>query len=164
LPPAFDVSPSCQEVHVTIRDIVRRKGDHVVTITQDRPVLEAVAVLVDHNIGSLVVMAGARPIGIITERDVLRLSARAPDQLHSFTVGAVMTRDLVTAQPGHELREAMDLMTARKIRHLPVLDAEALVGIVSIGDLVNACRLEAEEENGHLRGYIQGVPAETVRH
>jgi CBS domain-containing protein len=151
-------------VHVTIQDILRHKGDRVVTITQDRRALEAVAVLVEHNIGGLVVVADDRPIGIITERDILRLTARSPDELRSYTVEAVMTRDLVTATPRHELREAMDMMTARKIRHLPVLDGEALVGIVSIGDLVNACRLEAEEENGHLRGYIQGVPAETVKH
>jgi len=149
---------------VTILDILRRKAPGVVTITQDRSVLEAVSRLVEHNIGGLVVVSGDRPIGILTERDILRLSARAPNQLQSFTVGAVMTRDLVTATPKQDHREAMDLMTARRIRHLPVLDGEVLSGIVSIGDLVNACRHEAEEENLHLRGYIQGVPAEATKH
>ncbi len=149
---------------MTILDILRHKGHGVLTIMQERSVLEAITVLVDRNVGSLVVVSNDRPIGIITERDVLRLSARAPGELQSFTVGSVMTRDLVTATLRTELHEAMNLMTARKIRHLPVLDGESLAGIVSIGDLVNACRIEAEEENGHLRGYIQGVPAEAVRH
>ena len=149
---------------MTIADILRHKGRGVVTITQDRSVLDAVGVLVANNIGGLIVMDGDRPIGILTERDVLRLTARSAGHLASFTVGSVMTRDLVTATPGHHLRQAMALMTERRIRHLPVLEDQALAGIVSIGDLVNACRSEAEEENGHLRGYIQGVPAEAVRH
>ena len=149
---------------MTLFDILRHKGSRVMTITQDRTVLEAVTRLVEHNIGSLVVVAGDRPIGILTERDVLRLSARAPNQLHAFTVGAVMTRDLVTATPHEDLREAMGVMLTRRIRHLPVLDGEALAGIVSIGDLVDACREEAEEENHHLRGYIQGVPPRTLEH
>jgi CBS domain-containing protein len=151
-------------VHVTIADILRHKGRGVVTITQDRSVLDAVRVLVENNIGGLIVIDGDRPIGILTERDVLRLTARSAGQLESFTIGSVMTRDLVTATPAHHLQQAMTLMTERRIRHLPVLEDQALVGIVSIGDMVNACRSEAEEENGHLRGYIQGVPAEAVRH
>jgi len=152
----------CREVRVTIRDILRRKGQRVVTITPDCTVLEAVNTLVAHNIGGLVVTSGDRPIGILTERDVLRLTARAPGQLQSFEVGAVMTRELILATPEHDLHEAMGLMTERKIRHLPVMNGDALAGIVSIGDLVNACRELAEDENQHLRGYIQGVPAEAA--
>jgi len=148
---------------VTIRDILRYKGSEVTTITADRTALEAVMLLVERNIGSVVVVSGDRPIGILTERDILRLSARAPNKLDTFTVGGVMTRDLVTATSRDDHREAMDLMTTRRIRHLPVLDGEKLAGLVSIGDLVNACRQEAEEENHHLRGYIQGVPAESTR-
>jgi CBS domain-containing protein len=151
-------------VHVTLSDILRHKGHVVVTITPDRSVLDAVNVLVQHNIGGLVVTAGDRPIGILTERDVLRLTAKSAGELQSFDVGSVMTRDLVTATPVHDLQHAMALMTEHRIRHLPILDGPALVGIVSIGDLVNACRSEAEEENGHLRGYIQGQPAEAARH
>lgn len=149
---------------MTIADILRHKGRGVVTITQDCSVLDAVHVLVENNIGGLIVIDGDRPIGILTERDVLRLTARSAGQLESFTIGSVMTRDLVTATPAHRLQQAMTLMTERRIRHLPVLEDQALVGIVSIGDLVNACRSEAEEENGHLRGYIQGQPAEAVGH
>jgi CBS domain-containing protein len=102
-------------------------------------------------------VVGLRPTGIITERDVLRLTARAPGQLGSMTVGSVMTREVITASPQDSLTTMMDVMTENRIRHLPVIDADRLVGIISIGDLVNACRASAEAENTHLRQYIQGV-------
>lgn len=140
-----------------IDEILRTKGREVVTIAPSRSVLEAVRVLVVRNIGSLVVADGQTPTGIITERDILRLAARVGGELESIPVRSAMTRDMVTATPDDGLEEMMDVMTARKIRHLPVLDDGALVGIISIGDLVNACRLSAEEENSHLRQYIQGV-------
>jgi CBS domain-containing protein len=140
-----------------IHEILRQKGEDVVTIAEDHSVLEAVRTLVDHNIGALVVMKGDRPIGIITERDILRFSAAVPAQLETVTVHSLMSRDLVVAEPGDELREMMDVMTERRIRHLPVLDGDRLVGIISIGDLLNACRTLAENENAQLRQYIHGA-------
>lgn len=137
-----------------IREILRRKGHEVVTIGEGRSVLEAVRVLVEHDIGSLVVVEGNRPTGIITERDVLRLTARIPGELHRTSVGTVMTRDLVTATLDDGLHEMMGVMTERRLRHLPVLEDGRLVGIVSIGDLVNASWTLAKEENAHLREYI----------
>ena len=143
-----------------IEEILRSKGHDVVTITESRTVLEAAQALVEHNIGGLVVTEGTRgtrPTGILTERDILRLTAQTPGELDSIQVGAVMTRELITAGPQDELLGVMDVMTENKIRHLPVLDEDRLIGIISIGDLVNACRVLAEEENSQLRGYIQGA-------
>ena len=140
-----------------IEEILRNKGHDVVTITESRTVLAAAQALVDHNIGGLVVTEGERPIGILTERDILRVTAQSPGELDSILVGSVMTRDLITAEPQDRLTEMMDVMTENKIRHLPVLDGDRLVGIVSIGDLVNACRIEAEQENSQLRQYIHGA-------
>ena len=140
-----------------IEDILRNKGHDVVTITESQTVLDAARVLVDHNIGGLVVTEGERPTGILTERDILRLTARAPGELGSIRVGAVMTRELITARPEDQLAETMDVMTENKIRHLPVMEGDRLTGIISIGDLVNACRLLAEHENSELRQYIQGA-------
>ncbi len=137
-----------------IREILQTKGHDVVTITEDRSVLEAIRTLVRHNIGGLLVMEGTRPAGIITERDILRLTAEALPSLDSVDVGSVMTRELISAAPDDNLREVMDVMTERRIRHLPVIEDGRLVGIVSIGDLVNACRTVAEDENQHLRRYI----------
>ena len=140
-----------------IEEILRNKGHDVVTITESRSVLEAVQILVEHNIGGLVVTEGERPTGILTERDILRLTARAPGELGSIRVGAVMTRELITARPEDQLAETMGVMTENKIRHLPVMEGDRLTGIISIGDLVNACRLLAEHENSELRQYIQGA-------
>lgn len=136
--------------------ILRDKGFEVATISGESSVLEAVAALVERNIGSLVIVDGQRPAGILTERDILRLTARSHGELARIKVGAVMTRDLITATLTDDLHEAMSVMTENKIRHLPVLEGERIVGIVSIGDLVNACRTLAESENVHLRAYIQG--------
>ncbi len=140
-----------------IEEILRSKGHDVVTITESKSVLDAARVLVDHNIGGLVVMEGERLTGILTERDILRLTARNPGELGSIQVGSVMTRELITAKPEDQLAEMMDVMTERKIRHLPVMAGDRLTGIISIGDLVNACRVAAEEENSQLRQYIQGA-------
>ena len=140
-----------------IRDILRTKGRRVVTIRGDRPVMDAVDLLVDHNIGSVVVTEGDQPLGILTERDLLRLAARTRGRLDTTAVEDEMTRTLVTASPDDDLHGVMDVMTDRRIRHLPVLEGGRLVGIVSIGDLVNACRGLAEDENQHLRDYIHGA-------
>ena len=140
-----------------IEEILRTKGHEVITITETETVLDAVRRLVDRNIGGLVVTNGKEPTGILTERDILRLTARGPGDLGSIAVGSVMTRDVITAAPDDELLSVMDVMTERRVRHLPVLDGDRLVGIVSIGDLVNHCRLAAERENVQLREYIQGA-------
>ena len=140
-----------------LADILKHKGHRVVTVSEGQSVLEAVQTLVAENIGSLVVEEGGRLTGIFTERDVLRVTARRPGALDEIQIGDVMTLAPVTATPGEDLRRAMSVMTQEKIRHLPVLDEGRLVGIVSIGDLLHACRTGAEQENSHLRQYIQGV-------
>ncbi len=140
-----------------LEEILRNKGHDVVTITETKSVLTAAQALVDHNIGALLVTEGEHLTGILTERDILRVTARSPGELDSIEVGAVMTRELITAKPQDRLTEMMDVMTQNKIRHLPVLEGDGLVGIISIGDLVNASLVVAEAENSHLRSYIQGT-------
>lgn len=140
-----------------IEEILRKKGHDVLTITESKSVLAAAEVLVEHNIGGLVVMEGERATGIVTKRDILRVTARRPGELDSIQVGEVMTRDLITAKPEDQLLQMMDVMAENKIRHLPILEGDRLAGIISIGDLVNACRVVAEEENSQLRHYIAGA-------
>ena len=150
------IVPVFREIAMKIEEILRSKGHDVVTITESQSVLDAAQVLVDNNIGGVVVTEGERLRGILTERDILRLTARTPGELGSIQVGTVMTRELITATPGDQLTEIMGVMTENKIRHLPVLEGDRLIGIISIGDLLNACRVVAEEENTRLRQYIQG--------
>ena len=139
-----------------IQDILDSKGDRVVTTSPTGTVLEAMAVLNEHNIGAVVVLEGPAIRGILSERDVLRLGARNPELLGTTAIQDAMTRDVIVGLPDDEIHVAMGVMTRNRIRHLPVVRDGQLVGIVSIGDLVNACWLRAADENQHLKDYIQG--------
>lgn len=137
-----------------LAQILEAKGAEVVTTGPDTTIARVVALLVEHNIGAVVVVDGEAAVGILSERDLLRFFARdAPDPAGT-RVADVMTRALVTACPYDRVNRAMNVMTEKRIRHLPILDAGRLVGIVSIGDLVNALRRATEEENAHLKTYI----------
>lgn len=140
-----------------LRDILSSKGSTVVTTGPEATVLDAARLLVKHNVGSVMVLSGSDPVGILTERDILRATASAPDRLHATPVGDVMTRDLVVGLADDELSYAMAVMTNNRVRHLPVLDGGRLAGIVSIGDLVNASLHTLEAENRWLRDYVQGA-------
>ncbi|MDT8340868.1 MAG: CBS domain-containing protein [Longimicrobiales bacterium] len=137
-----------------LSQILSHKGSDVVTIRPDATVLEAIRILVQRGIGALVVVEEGLPSGILTERDVLTFTAGGPALLAHTPVGDVMTRDMVTAGPCDTLAHAMDVMTHRRIRHLPILQEGDLAGIVSIGDVVNALRVVTAEENDHLKAYI----------
>ncbi|UCG75432.1 MAG: CBS domain-containing protein [Gemmatimonadota bacterium] len=139
-----------------IRDILDQKGHDVVKTTPDGTVLEAMQVLNEHNIGAVVVVEGEAIRGILSERDVLRLGGGDPALLSSTPVGEAMTRDVIVGFPDDEIHTAMGVMTKNRIRHLPVVADGELLGIVSIGDLVNACWQEAADENRHLKDYIRG--------
>lgn len=142
-----------------IREILRRKGHEVVTTSGAESVIDAVRLLVEHNIGGVVVVDGERVTGILTERDILRLTARVPGELETLSVESAMTTDVITVRPDDKLDRVMDIMTQHRIRHVPVIEGGKLGGIVTIGDVVNACRRIAEEENVHMREYIQGGEA-----
>lgn len=139
-----------------IRDILRDKGHEVVTVAPDRTVLHAMRLLVDRNIGSLPVLDDSDIRGIITERDVLQLTARRPTDFRDLSVSEVMTRDVITVTDTETIEQVMDVMTRNRIRHLPIVDDDGLVGLVSIGDVVNALRRSVQSENEHLKQYIQG--------
>ena len=142
---------------MTIAKILSRKGAAVVTIGPDATVLEAMRLLMKHRIGGVVVVTGRAPVGILTERDVLRLGAEDPEQLAARSVESAMTRELITGSPEDTLHRVMAVMTEHRIRHLPVVVGGELAGIVSIGDVVDAARRAAEEENQQLRAYIRGA-------
>ena len=139
-----------------LSDILRVKGSMVVSIGPDRTALDAARTLVDHNIGAVVVVEGDTPVGILSERDILRLTSLNPEALQGTLVADVMTREVVFAGEADTLATAMETMTENRIRHLPVKREEELVGMVSIGDVVNTLRTAFEEENQHLKAYIAG--------
>ena len=141
---------------MTIREILDVKGSRVHTIDADRSVLDAVAVLMEHRIGALLVRdARGTAVGIISERDVLRESLHRSAELGRISVSEAMTRDLVVCVPDDEVDYAMGIMTKNRVRHLPVVADRDVVGMISIGDLVKASLDAVEYENRSLREYIQ---------
>ena len=139
-----------------VRDILHRKGSDVHTIEPDRSVRDAIRLLVDKRIGSLLVVEGGRIAGIITERDILREAGKYAGRLDARKVRDAMTADLIVGVPDDDLNYVMNVMTKNKIRHLPILDGKSLQGMISIGDVVWASLTEAEFENRTLKQYISG--------
>ena len=139
---------------MTVKEILRRKGSVVINIAPDQTLQVAVKTLVNHSVGSLLVMEGDRIVGIISERDILRANARKFDDLGATKVGDVMTRDVIIGVIDDDLTYVMRLMTERRIRHLPIMSGGELAGIISIGDVVKTQAQLAEVEIRHLRDYI----------
>jgi len=131
---------------MNIGHVLAQKGGQVYTVRPEHTVREALAQLAARNVGALVVVDEAgRPIGIISERDIVRAAVR-DEQLFGRAVGQLMTRNLIVAAPEDDLRAVAHTMTERRIRHLPVVVGARLVGIVSIGDVVKAQRDQYEGE------------------
>jgi len=139
-----------------ITDVLRRKGDLVVTITPDDTVRALLDALAEHKVGALVVTTAEGSVeGIVSERDVVRhLQARGAAVLEQ-PVGAIMTSPVHTAVPESTLDELMVLMTEQRIRHVPVVVDDRLTGIVSIGDVVKHRIEELQSERDQLTAYIQ---------
>jgi len=141
-----------------VQEILRRKKDGVITIEPEATVHDAMRLLVQHNIGSVVVVLDGAIRGILTERDILRTGAADPQNLGAARVHELMSSDVVTADDSMDLDEVMEIMTERRIRHLPIIGGGELVGMISIGDVVNVLRRTTEDENRHLHSYITGTP------
>ena len=141
-----------------IGQLLRHKGHDVATIDGSRSVRDALALLSERRIGALVVSADGRRIdGILSERDIARGLHERGAGLLGDPVTEVMTADVHTCVPGASVLELARLMTVERVRHVPVVDDGALVGIVSIGDVVKARLDELEEERRQLVDYIQTV-------
>ncbi len=141
---------------MTVKAILSRKGNDVITIEPTVTLSAAVNILAEHRIGALVVVARAdeQVAGILSERDIVRaLAQRGPGALQE-AVGQVMTRRVVTCTESDTVAALMERMTQGKFRHLPVVERGKLVGLVSIGDVVKHRLGEMEHESNALREYI----------
>ncbi len=140
----------------TLSSLLRFKGLQVWSIAPTATVYEAIARMSEKSVGALLVLAEGRLVGIISERDYAR-KVILKDRLSKETqVWEIMTDRVITASPGSTVEECMQWMTEYRIRHLPVLDGDDVVGIVSIGDLVNWTISAHEATIGQLQGYIEG--------
>jgi CBS domain-containing protein len=142
---------------MTIAAILRNKGDEVVEVSTQESVLSVVKLLAERRIGAVPVVDGGRVVGIFSERDVVyRLGREGPSVLDA-PVGSVMTAPAVTTAPDTTAIGALSTMTKRRIRHLPVVVEGAMIGFVSIGDLVKYRIDRIESEAAAMRDYIQNA-------
>jgi CBS domain-containing protein len=137
------------------RDILKNKGNRIVSAKPDTSVAEVSRILHDNKIGAVLVLDGSgRIAGILSERDIVNGMARHGAGVAGLTVGALMTREVMTCRPTDLIADIMGTMTAKRIRHLPVVDEGRLLGIVSIGDVVKHRLDEAVHEVESLREYV----------
>lgn len=139
-----------------VQQLLDRKGGQVISISPDATVFEAINVMADKAIGSLLVMQDDKLIGIVTERDYARKVIIKGRVAKSTAVKEIMTAEVVTVTGADTVAACMATMTERRIRHLPVVEDERVIGLVSIGDLVQAIIISQQEEIEHLEQYISG--------
>ena len=141
----------------TVAAILKHKGYQVTTVSPTMPIERVVGVLAEQRIGAvLIVDSTAQLLGIVSERDVVRCLAANGARTLEMTAGQLMTRALQVATPDTTVAEAMARMTVGRFRHLPVMDRDTLVGLISIGDVVKARIMEQEDEVDSLKAYVAG--------
>jgi CBS domain-containing protein len=143
---------------ITIKDILGTKGRDVLSITPDATVYDALKIMAEKNVGALMVLEGATVAGIISERDYARKVILHGRSSREMQVKEIMTARVYYMHPDQDLQECMAQMTDKHVRHLPVMEDDRLVGIISIGDVVKAIIADQESTIKLLENYITGSP------
>ena len=141
---------------VTVRQLLRRKGQDVWSIDVEEPVLEAIQLMADKHVGALPVTRDGELAGVISERDYARKVILLGRSSAETPVWQIMSSPVVTVSPDQDVRQCMQLMTNRRIRHLPVVEHGRMVGVISIGDLVRAVIEEQDQTIEQLERFISG--------
>ena len=139
-----------------VRQILQVKGNQVWSVSPESKMREAIQLLAQKRVGALLVVEGERIVGIVSERDFVRVMAERDECSLNSPVREFMTEVLYTVSPNDTMDSCMALMTQRKIRHLPVFEGDRLVGIISIGDVVKEVIGNREDEIHNLENYILG--------
>jgi CBS domain-containing protein len=137
-----------------VSQLLDRKGRATYSIEPEDPVLEAIQLMADHHVGALLVMKGEQLVGIVSERDYARKVILMGRSSAETPVWQIMSSPVLTVSLRHSVQECMELMTEHRVRHLPVVESERVVGIVSIGDLVKAVIQDQQETIEQLESYI----------
>ncbi|MCL4113629.1 UNVERIFIED_CONTAM: hypothetical protein GTU68_001062 [Idotea baltica] len=139
----------------TVKQILSIKGNDVFTIPPETQVMDALKIMNDKRVGALIIKEGESVKGVFTEQDYIRRVLLKELDSDKTVVNDVMTKNILTIKPQNTVNESMQLMTEKHIRHLPVIEGEKLIGIISIGDCVKEVIAEQEQIIGHLEQYIQ---------
>lgn len=137
-----------------VTDILKRKGSHVETVQSELTVIEALKLMADKNIGSIAIIQNEKFIGLMTERDYSRKVILKGRSSNETTVGEIMTSDYPSVIKNDTIEHCMELMSAKNIRYLPVIESGRLLGIISINDVVTETILTQKETIEHLHNYI----------
>lgn len=140
---------------MTIRAILQSKGSDTISLSGSATVSEAIALLAEKRIGALPVIDNGKVVGIFSERDVVYSLAKGGASALDLKVSDIMTSPAMTVAPDHDVMAGLSLMTRRRIRHLPVVEDETVIGFISIGDLVKFRIDKIEAEASAMRDYIQ---------
>ena len=140
---------------MTVRSILNTKGHQIMSVEPDAKLVAAVKLLAEKKIGAVLVMNQSRLEGILSERDIVRVLGERGASALEEPVTQVMTRKVVTCKETDTVAELMEMMTKGKFRHLPVLENNKVVGLISIGDIVKRRVQEYESEQEALRDYIK---------
>ncbi len=140
----------------TIKQLLEYKGNEILTISPEKTVYDAIKLMADHHIGSLMVMENGRLLGIITERDYSRKVILEGKSSPDTAVKDIMTKNVLCTKPDQTVEEAMALITEKRVRHLPVVEDSKVIGIISIGDLVKTIISEQKYIIEQLEHYING--------
>ena len=149
-------SPRAIDLNETVRSLVSQKSHAVWSVSPETSVYDAIAIMSEKHIGALVVLSAERLAGIITERDYARKVILKGKQSRETRVREIVSSPVLFVTPELTIGKCMHVMTSRQIRHLPVLEADRVVGMVSIGDLVNWIITAQDDTIRHLHHYITG--------
>ena len=138
----------------SIRDVLKNKGNSVLSISTDETVYKALELMAEENVGALLVMSGDKVVGIISERDYARKVILEGRSSLKTAVEKIMTKKILYIAPDKSVEEGLALMSEKRCRHLPVFEGDSLIGMVSIGDLVKANVAEKEFMISQLENYI----------
>ena len=138
----------------TVGSVLKRKGSEVWFVTPDQTVYEAIERMADKAVGALLVISDGKLVGIISERDYARKVILKGRSSRTTLVKEIMTSPVIFVTSGQAVDQCMDIMTRSRIRHLPIVENEKVLGVISIGDLVKWVDTEQEETIEHLQNYI----------
>ena len=139
-----------------VKHLLDKKGQHIISVKPEDSVLDAIRLMAEKGIGSLVVMQDQELLGIMSERDYARKVIIKGRSSESTAVSEIMTVNVFTTSSSETVNDCMAMMTDKKIRHLPVVEDNVVIGMISIGDLVGAIIADQQEEIEQLEHYISG--------
>ncbi|HWW19400.1 MAG TPA: CBS domain-containing protein [Steroidobacteraceae bacterium] len=139
----------------TASALLKHKGRVIYSVPPDAPVLEAIKEMAEHSVGALLVMQNERLMGVVSERDYARKVILKGRSSNETRVSQIMSTPVLTVGPNQSVNDCMRIMTENRVRHLPVVDGERVIGVLSIGDLVRAVVEEQQQTIEQLEHYIR---------